>query len=467
MAWPCLEEGCYFVRRHGKKPSKESEEDGSGSEGNHASSSRSIDDGPQLEENEDDEWRGVFKRSCCYDHPLNDHVSDIPEEQWERWPRPLGECPVRSSPPAGYEDVGDYFKATGSWEHVSAAPDCWASEGYHGMDISVEAMRGCNTAQCLVPKSTEDWDLFGPRADDEPFEIDGDYFLSGLTDHMRDKEDELLLVFPPRHGCSEPDVGNYLQPGWSLSSLAMAFHPTCLEVLKRASMHHYGVVDIKGLTGWFRLEANHDTFYSFPRHPDIQEGWHERWFHQHGAGYLAANPCFVPELGSILSKVKAGSHTSIEADLAKTACHVSEDVLSRLPYDIRLNIALYLTIEDLASLHQITPAFKGLPQSVYRTLMRDTMPWFYETWCSMPISRWATTTAKRLRKGEKPESVAMEPLDPVATDYLALAFELVCTEKTALGLRNRRRIWKDCEEILRRVDAYREKGQIGPREEAT
>lgn len=469
MEWPCVEEGCYFVRRSDKKPADESEKDDSESEGNHASSGHNVDDEPQDDEDDGDEWRGVFKDGCCYDHSYDEHVSDTPEEQWERWPQPLSECPVPSSPPAGYEDMGEYFEASGCWEHVSATRDCYAHQGYHGIAISVEAMRGCNTAQCLVPKPTNDWERWEPRADDEPFEIEGDYFLSGLTDHMRDRDDEYPLVFPPRHNCNEPDADNYNHHNRSLSTLAMAFHPTCLEVFKRASMYRSGVVDIKGLTGWFRLEANHDAFYSFPRHSDVKEGWHSRWHHQTGSEYLVANPCFVPELGPILSKAKSGSHsdaTSAKANIAETVPSASEDVLSGLPYDIRLSIALHLTLEDLASLRQVTLAFEGFPQSMYHALMRDTTPWLYETWCSMPISRWATTTAKQLRKGEKPESVLMEPLDPAATDYVALASELARAGKTALGLQNRRRIWKDCEEILRRVDAYREKGQIGPREEA-
>lgn len=85
-------------------------------------------------------------------------------------------------------------------EHI-AGPDCGNTGGYNGHRISVEEMKGCTTSQCLIPKALtgfQDWqepdgtpltaargteDVSDPRdmPVDEPFEIEGAYFLSGLS----------------------------------------------------------------------------------------------------------------------------------------------------------------------------------------------------------------------------------------------------------------------------------------------
>lgn len=80
-------------------------------------------------------------------------------------------------------------------EHL-AGPTCVAQCGYSGYRISAEEMRGCNTSQCLIRKSSE----WVPEEDDQVFELSSDYFLSGLCAYMPSRDDGWPRFIPKRHG---------------------------------------------------------------------------------------------------------------------------------------------------------------------------------------------------------------------------------------------------------------------------
>ena len=80
-------------------------------------------------------------------------------------------------------------------EHL-AGPSCTNHSGYSGHRISAEEMRGCTTSQCLVKKPS-DW---VPEADDKGFELDSNYFLSGLGSYMPSRDDANTKFDPHRHG---------------------------------------------------------------------------------------------------------------------------------------------------------------------------------------------------------------------------------------------------------------------------
>jgi hypothetical protein len=87
-------------------------------------------------------------------------------------------------------------------EHV-AGPGCSSGQGYNGYMISVEEMKGCRVVQCLAEKD-EDWK---PEEDDEEFEIESNYFLTGLGEGSPD-EAPLDNISPPRHGVSDILINN-------------------------------------------------------------------------------------------------------------------------------------------------------------------------------------------------------------------------------------------------------------------
>ena len=93
----------------------------------------------------------------------------------------------------------------------------------------------------------------------------------------------------------------------------------------------------------------------------------------------------------------------------------------------------YLPSKDIANLRLASATFRALPYSLFRRLLFEDMPWLWEA-RDMPIAE---------------------------TDW----HDLYCMTKFCWlgmkGLQNRRRIWKDVEEIVRRIERYRSEGKIG------
>ena len=93
-------------------------------------------------------------------------------------------------------------------EHV-AGPGCLSACGYNGWRISLEEMKGCRAVQALVPKwqVEEDWK---PEDDDQDFEHEGDFFLSGIGDGSPD-EGPLENMEKVRHGLDDVLIYNTVQ----------------------------------------------------------------------------------------------------------------------------------------------------------------------------------------------------------------------------------------------------------------
>jgi hypothetical protein len=87
------------------------------------------------------------------------------------------------------------------YEHI-AGPNCSEHEhAYCGNRVTSKEMRGCNTLQCLIPKSTG----WVSEPDDQDFEKQSNYFLSGISDHMPSGDWSLPEFVPARHGIGIPD----------------------------------------------------------------------------------------------------------------------------------------------------------------------------------------------------------------------------------------------------------------------
>ena len=92
----------------------------------------------------------------------------------------------------------------------------------------------------------------------------------------------------------------------------------------------------------------------------------------------------------------------------------------------------HLASKDIANLRLASATFRALPYTLFRRLLFEDMPWLWEA-RDMPI-------------GE--------------TDW----HDLYCTTKFCWlglkGLQNRKRIWKDVETIVGKIEKYREEGDI-------
>ena len=92
-------------------------------------------------------------------------------------------------------------------EHI-AGHNCKDPQGYNGHHMSAEEMRTCNTVQCLIEKARQmrDWlPEWALELEDEDFERESKYFLSGLGDRIGSWEDEGFCS-PRRHNVGELDL---------------------------------------------------------------------------------------------------------------------------------------------------------------------------------------------------------------------------------------------------------------------
>ncbi len=392
-------------------------------------------------------------------------------------------------------------------EHI-AGSECEHIGGYSGHHISLSEMRGCVTVQCLVPKPIG-WQ---GEDDDQDFEASYNFFLSGLSDHMPSRDYDRPKAFPVRHGCSSPIADTCFWSEETANQTAMPFHPTCLEVFKRASLQELGLIDIPALTDWYRLEGTYDQFYSFPRSTAVKAGRSQMWEHHKGDQFLAANPCFVPGLAPMLNS--AAERGADQSDYHRGAFRISaeypvpNDRFAGLPAPVRLGILSYLPPASIANLRLASRSFRQIPQSFFHSLLRRKMPWLWETWSSLPYSFWATTTAAELKEKDRQWQEEKELIDramrivteeygelednhaaaalsaltvqretesvearaqhaatllPAAqTDWFGLYRDITRNWKRLQGLRNRERIWTDCKEILSRIATHRAAGRMGP-----
>ncbi|KAG9497420.1 hypothetical protein J7337_010281 [Fusarium musae] len=347
------------------------------------------------------------------------------------------------------------------WEHI-AGPECEYNGAYNGNHISAEAMKGCQTSQCLVPRGN-DWQ---PEINDQDFETSGKFFLSGLSDDMPSRDMGWPSVSPARHGMDDVRAENIIWDAEDADEYCMPFHPACFEIFKRASLYRYGSVDVQCLMQWWRLEPEYEDFHGFPRHPAVKAAAEQWWSHERGGEFLVANPCFVPGLDDLLQSTQSVEHTlgnesSPSGSIVSTEPAPS-DPFSKLPSEMIREILIHLRFKDLANLRLTSRVFLHLPNTVLYELTVQETPWLYEAWSSLPISFWATTTQAEIERGGSinttPHPVKL--LGKGETDWLRLQMELSRNWKTMLGLQNRRRIWNDCQEILNRVDEYRNQGKI-------
>ena len=118
--------------------------------------------------------------SAAWDSNGTWYIHEYPDDV-ERFCKEIGGCQMLSREPHQWA------------EHV-AGPGCASYQGYSGHRISVEEMKGCRAIQFLV-KKTSDWET---EDDDQKFEIESDYFLTGTGNGLPDET--LLNLSPTRHG---------------------------------------------------------------------------------------------------------------------------------------------------------------------------------------------------------------------------------------------------------------------------
>jgi hypothetical protein len=268
--------------------------------------------------------------------------------------------------------------------------------------------------------------------------------------------------------------------------------------------------------GWYYHESDYPTVHSFPRHKDVNQSSEQWWIHGPEMEYLAANPLFVPGLGQILASAihQEASFTAKSGAFFDTnnvsARERSYDIFFKLPKELRFDILNYLSSRAIANLRLATRAYHQLPISLWRRLLKEELPWLWEVWSSNPPYIWATITpaqlqqeasaAQQIQEGsahvphilheelpERPaereewtktkcDSLTKRPdllaeaqknaqrelvsLPLMQTNWYEVYMGITRNWGQLKGLHNRERIWRDVEEIIRRVRKYRDEGVI-------
>lgn len=228
-----------------------------------------------------------------------------------------------------------------------------------------------------------------------------------------------------------------------------------------------------------------------------------RYYHEPGTEYLAANPVEIPGLSDIFDDGK-GWRDELVFD-ESTASSPADDPFAALSAELRLALLNLLDTRDVANLRLSSRPFRQLPQSYFRRLVLDEMPWVWEVssladpardtdwhqlWlrlcgadggvCKDEEERsWLRDVRARALQRVQDELKAKgwdwgnpefhEKVQAEAPDYDDQAREEIREayasgrwpgkKATELkGLRNRRRVWRDVEEILRRIEIKNQRG---------
>lgn len=368
-----------------------------------------------------------------------------------------------------------------SYEHI-AGPDCVDHHAYNGYAISAEEMKFCTTMQCIVLYDNEYHESYPNQwsePDDEEFERQGVYHLTGLGDACGSWEDD-CSVYPKRHGCYEV----YPMAYGGFKDGDPPFHPHCLEMYRRVSALRRGTTDMTDLAHWIEHQL-----HEIPNHPAVDRGSHQWWAHRGGDELLAANPLHIPGLSVLLESAKREQGTfdarASPFGARSATSKGTEDLFGKLPEEIRDIIVASLGSKDVANLRLASRSFHHLPYTLWHDLMKKEMPWIWEAWSDRPYPLMSCATKRELI--EHDESIktrsealaaddtleseqraiqeqlvaeddaefrkprAAQQLDRLHTDWYWLYYQLQREWKNIKGLQNRERIWKVIEFVSRRI----------------
>lgn len=210
-------------------------------------------------------------------------------------------------------------------------------------------------------------------------------------------------------------------------------------------MLHLGHVDVQGLWEWrqvgplcelksrltdnlFQRDCSFEEFVGYPRDIAVRVASEQWWRHEPGSEYLVTNLLDIPGLHALLKRAETGpAYKGVFDRAAKNSEKSRADPFATLSMEMISMVIEYLCSKDIANLRLTTRAVQQLPDILFRRLLLEDMPWMWE--------------AEDSPRGE------------------VQWHKLYCSIKSGWvglkGLRNRKRIWKDVEEIVSRITKHR------------
>lgn len=108
------------------------------------------------------------------------------------------------------------------------------------------------------------------------------------------------------------------------------------------------------------------------------------------------------------------------------------DPFSSLPTELALMVLSYLPSPSIASLRLSSRTFRQIPIIVFRSLIQQDFPWLWE----------------------------IEQMEIKKTHWFMLYQSIRFTLSGLKGIQNRKRIWGEIEEMVRRIEGERREGNI-------
>lgn len=158
--------------------------------------------------------------------------------------------------------------------------------------------------------------------------------------------------------------------------LSIIFPDTDILRFKRMSVRRFGTVDIDGLWLLRRTMGDYPRFAGFDEREDVTLV-SEQWYHHvPGTEYLATNPMNVPGLTETIEVIpKRSVNVVFEPLVASTT---AKDPFQALPPELRSMLLELLASRDVVKLRLCSKAFSQLPQTYFKHLIGQEMPWVWE-----------------------------------------------------------------------------------------
>ncbi|KAK5739442.1 hypothetical protein LTR17_005347 [Elasticomyces elasticus] len=380
-------------------------------------------------------------------------------------------------------------------EHI-AGPNCELTLGYSGWRITAEEMRDILRCLCIAAKS-EDWQ---PEVGDKDYEVDATYcFVAGVS-HSPD-EFSAEEMTPVRHGLEQTMINNEAMEGLgSDEEWAIPVHEACFQMFERVSREKLGKVDLDGLWRLRDIEGDWPEGFKDPlKRSDIGIVSEQYYDCVQGTEYLVSHPLRVLGLDQLINSCALDGEASCEVVFnVGQAVESHYDPFAALSPELCELLLGHLERRDVANLRLASRCFRQLPQLYFRRLVETEMPWIWEVatlkgrkvdwhnlWCRLSAAdggagmdakerHWLQQLPQDkneiLRQQLRKEGLTgMEMSKEWAKRSLNLKQEVDDDIKAAndagkwpadtrnaaeiRGLRNRRRIWEDLEEIVKRIAA--------------
>lgn len=142
------------------------------------------------------------------------------------------------------------------------------------------------------------------------------------------------------------------------------------------SLERFSTVDIDGLWLLRQTKGDYPRFQDFEDRPDVSLVG-EQWYHAvPGTEYLATNPTESSEVEALIESCTKPASDVVFSQLSSSES--ARDPFQALSAELCMMLLDTLDRHDVANLRLCSQTFSQLPQTYFKRLIRDEMPWVWE-----------------------------------------------------------------------------------------